>query len=141
MSDNPYESPSAPAESPTSKPLDTRAIVRYRRITKICMVALAPYYLLLLLMLDTPFSEPILASREAFSVFLALNGFSTIALFVGVFSTALLGTKLHGPIVGILLGLGTLVSVVNFLPMAWVIYRSRRVLARAGPAADSTASV
>jgi hypothetical protein len=128
---NPYQSPSAPAESPTSKPFDTRAIVRYRRIIMLCVAVLVPYYLVMLVMLNPPYSESGPAARAAFAIHVTLVGPAMIALLVATFATGLLGTKLHGPIAGILLGLASFYPIIGFLPMAWILFRSRRGLVSA----------
>lgn len=136
MPENPYQSPSVPADSPTPKLIDTRALVRYRRIIFVCVAILVPYYLLLLVLGAAPLMESGPAARAMFGVFTVSVGLGCVALLAAVFSTALLATKLHGPIAGVLLGLVAFYPVVGFLPMAWVLFRSRQMLARAATAAD-----
>ncbi len=129
MSENPYQSPSAPPPTPDSKPVDTVAIVRYRRIIMVCVVILVPYYLLLLVMGEPSYAVSGPIARAAFIFYTSTVGLACIALLVACFSTALLGTKLHGPIAGILLGLVAFFPVVGLLTMAWVLWRSGRMLA------------
>jgi hypothetical protein len=126
MTDNPYQSPATQAAPVPPGPSQRAAILRYLRVVQVCVVVIVVYQAVLLLRL----TDMVAARDVLFAWLLALNGVATLATLVAVFATALLGTKLHGPIAGILLGVGVLVPVVQFLPLAWVLYRARSVLAQ-----------
>lgn len=123
--ENPYQSPSADAE-PVTRSVDGAKVARYRRRVVVCMVGQAVYYLLYALQLDPKFSELDLLLQ------IALHVMGSVPLLGGAIATGLLAGTIYHPIAAVLLGVAAFYPVLGFVPMAWLMLRTRQVLPQTG---------